>query len=406
MAGRRRRGTPPPYLRHKASGQAYCTIGGKPVYLGPHGTPGSRKRYRRVIAQWEKTQGAEENRKLLSSVTGRGCLVAELADRFTLWARGYYRDEEGNPTSEVVAIEVACRLLVKEFGAEEVDDFRSKEIRELGKIWAKEGLRQRTINAYLSRIRRVFRWGVREGLVDAATLTALEAEPGVVAGRDPGVKAHKEIPPADDATVDLTLPFLSGPIRAMVQVQRLIGMRPGEVCRLKGKEIDRDGVVILGKGRSIKLPDGVWVFQPWKFKTRYRGKFLAYLIGPKAQEALTPYLRDDPEAYVFQPIEARTKKPAQGKLLTWVHEHYRPASYTAAIDSGIKRLNKARAAKSLPAVVAWSPNQLRHSVLTRYDQLAGIEISSIIAGHSTVATTEIYVERDLKRAAEVVKEHG
>jgi hypothetical protein len=42
----------PGYLKHKPSGQAYCVISGKFIYLGKHGSKASRERYEEVIAEY------------------------------------------------------------------------------------------------------------------------------------------------------------------------------------------------------------------------------------------------------------------------------------------------------------------------------------------------------------------
>ena len=42
----------PSYRRHKASGQAIVTLGGKMIYLGRYGSAESRAEYTRVIAEW------------------------------------------------------------------------------------------------------------------------------------------------------------------------------------------------------------------------------------------------------------------------------------------------------------------------------------------------------------------
>jgi len=42
----------PSYRLHKPTSQAVVTLNGKDVYLGNHGTPMSRERYDRLIAQW------------------------------------------------------------------------------------------------------------------------------------------------------------------------------------------------------------------------------------------------------------------------------------------------------------------------------------------------------------------
>jgi integrase len=50
----------------------------------------------------------------------------------------------------------------------------------------------------------------------------------------------------DDATVEATLPHLGPVVRDMVQLQRLTGMRPGEVCGTTWAEIDTAGAKVDG----------------------------------------------------------------------------------------------------------------------------------------------------------------
>ena len=42
----------PGYLMHKSSGQAYCLINGKFIYLGKYGSKASRQQYEEVIAEY------------------------------------------------------------------------------------------------------------------------------------------------------------------------------------------------------------------------------------------------------------------------------------------------------------------------------------------------------------------
>ena len=44
--------TVPKYRKHRASGQALVSIGGRDHYLGPYGTKGSRAEYDRLITEW------------------------------------------------------------------------------------------------------------------------------------------------------------------------------------------------------------------------------------------------------------------------------------------------------------------------------------------------------------------
>lgn len=42
----------PKYCLHKSSGRARVTLNGKDFWLGRYGTPGSREKYDRLIAEW------------------------------------------------------------------------------------------------------------------------------------------------------------------------------------------------------------------------------------------------------------------------------------------------------------------------------------------------------------------
>ncbi len=90
--------------------------------------------------------------------------------------------------------------------------------------------------------------------------------------------------------VDATLPHLSDTSAAMVRLQRLTGMRPDEVCRLRPSEVDRTG--------------DVWRFAPAEHKTAHHGRKRIIFIGPKGQDILRAYLLRDSEAFCFVPAEA------------------------------------------------------------------------------------------------------
>jgi len=54
----------------------------------------------------------------------------------------------------------------------------------------------------------------------------------------------------------------------------------------------------------------------------------------------------------------------------------------------------------------WHPLQLRHTAATDLQARYGVEAARVILGHSKVETTQIYAERDLGRAAEIMREIG
>jgi site-specific recombinase XerD len=54
----------------------------------------------------------------------------------------------------------------------------------------------------------------------------------------------------------------------------------------------------------------------------------------------------------------------------------------------------------------WTPNQLRHVAATLIRKEYGIEVASIILGHSSLNTTEVYAEADLEKAARAMADFG
>jgi site-specific recombinase XerC len=54
----------------------------------------------------------------------------------------------------------------------------------------------------------------------------------------------------------------------------------------------------------------------------------------------------------------------------------------------------------------WSPNRLRHARATEIRAQFGIESASTVLGHANVKTTEIYAEKDLQQAAEIMRRIG
>lgn len=142
------------------------------------------------------------------------------------------------------------------------------------------------MNRRAGRVRRVFKWAVTEELVPPAIYQALCSVEGFRKGRC-DLPEPEPVGPVANADVRATLPHLPPAVRAMVEVQRLTGMRPGEVCRLRPCDIDRAG--------------GVWVFRLSYHKLSHAGKDRAVPIGPRAQAVLAPFAPADASGYYFSP---------------------------------------------------------------------------------------------------------
>lgn len=401
----------PAYTLHKPSGQARVRIKGKDHYLGVFDSPESRDRYDELIAEWFAEQG---------DLTFYSLTIDEVALQYLKHAEVYYR-KNGKPTREVNNIKGALRPLIEKYGAERVREFGPVKLRHIRdslinkpdariKSGDVRTVSRQYINGGLRRIRRMFKWAVGQQLIPLGLYQSLQTVEGLKKGRTMA-RESKGISCVDDAHVDAVLPHVSAQVAAMIELQRLTGMRPGEAVEIRPADI-------------TFRTDGLWSYRPPSHKNEHHDLERLVLIGPKAQKVLHPWLSRDADAHCFsareaveqrrrvmraqrktrvQPSQSNRRKPnpkrAPGDL-------YSENAYAQAIRRGIDKVNKIRREKNLPLVPHWTPNQLRHNRATLVRQRFGIEGAQVVLGHSDPRTTAIYAERDYARAAEIMREIG
>jgi integrase len=175
----------------------------------------------------------------------------------------------------------------------------------------------------------------------------------------------------------------------MVQLQRLAGMRPGEVVIMRPCDIDC-------------TPGKAWIYRPDSHKTEHHGIRRAIFLGPQAQEVLKPFLERAPGAYLFSPREAvegfllrhgRRVRHGKGRR---PGDRYKVTSYDKAVTKACKRAGVPR----------WAPNQLRHTRATELRRDYGLDTARAVLGHASPAVTEVYAELDATKAAEVMGRIG
>lgn len=401
--GRGSRPRVPAYSLHKARGLACCKINGRRIYLGKYGSPESREAYAKIVADVLSGQPVEKPAPAQQAGGEPGppsMSVRALADRYLQHAAAYYR-RDGRPTTELGLVENAARRFVELFGDVAANAVTPLNLTAFQEHLVSVGLARSGVNGSVSRVRRMYRWAGSLGLVPAATTHGLELVPGLKAGRS---DARESIPilPVDDEIVEATLQHLGPVVKAMVQLQRLTGARPGEISGLRPCEVDRSGEV--------------WVYRPASHKTQHHGRERVIFIGPKGQRVLEPFLRRDPETLCFQPRESeairlverheRRSTPlscgnrpgsAMKSAPVWrAGERYSASSYRQAIRRACRQAG----------VEPWNPNQLRHTAATEVRKHFGLEASQVVLGHATARTSEIYAEKNLAAGAAVAKEIG
>jgi integrase len=263
------------------------------------------------------------------------------------------------------------------------------------------GITRPEVNRRVSKIRHVFKWAVAEELVPVTTWQALLALRGLQAGRCE-CPEPEPIGPVPAEQVDAILPHLRGDVRAMVEVQRLTGMRPGEVCRLRMAEVKRDGEV--------------WEYRPARHKTAHKGKDRVVFLGPRAQAVLAPYLVGDDSEYVFSPRKALAelhRERADRRVTKYYAsrqgwqarkdepkrepgERYTSESYARAVARACRKAG----------VPEWAPNRLRHAVGTGVRERYGLEAAQVVLGHTKADVTQVYAERNQELARRVMAEIG
>ena len=256
--------------------------------------------YDRLIAEWL----ANGRRAPASTDTVENSLsISELLLSFWRHAEQHYRREDGSPTTELDDFRLSLRPLRELYGTLPVAEFtplKLKAVRQkmldardyhvrltddpsAGTRWmrssavnvadgkAKIGKKCRpaeflgerpalcrgVINQRISRIVRAFKWGVGEEIIPETVYRALAAVNGLEKGRT-SAREMDAVKPVPEAHVEAVLPFVLPPVAAMIRLQLLTGARPGEVCALRGCDLDVTGPI--------------WLYRPSSHKTKHRGK--------------------------------------------------------------------------------------------------------------------------------------
>lgn len=360
----------PSYRLHRSSGRAVVTIAGRDHYLGPHDSPESRKAYDALVLRW-----IAGGRRPLRDSSGAGPTAAEFADLARSHVRGYYRRNGNLSSAGRFALRTLAtfesmfdQLPIAEFGRVEWRLFRDYYLRTptvRGGPFARG-----TVNAHAECLRRLIRWGCDEGIIPAAVWAEVSVPRRLARGRT----TAPDNPPVRPATADAVAAVLGGvrgTVRAMVEVQYLTGMRPGEVCGMRPAAIDATGQIW-----HYTVPAEV-------NKMAHKGKARVVALGPRAQAILRPFLdrAPSPTAPLF-----RTRRGAE----------FKAGSYYKVIAKACDRLGIERL----------RPNQLRHAAATLIRARFGLESSQAVLGHSAIQTTQRYAEVDMTRADVVAAEMG
>jgi len=440
----------PSYRKRKDRNQALVTLTDavtkrrRDYWLGEYGTPESRERYHRLIAEWEARGRRLPDPAVIDSPgqsADGGPTVKEIVHEYWSWAKGYYHVKHAS------GIRSALRLLREHYGETAAAAFGPRKLRLLRETMIRgdtiRGSRRpwsrKYINAQVQRIRHVFKWAAAQELVPVTVYQSLCTLEPLRRGRT-SARETEPVEPVPEEMLRKVLPHLSRPVRALVELQLLTGARPGELLGLRPCDIDFDA------GPEI------WAYRPAEHKNAFRGKERVIYFGPRAQEILRGFLVGRPtHAYLFSPAEADAERRAELHKLRKTPlscgnrpgtnrkeaptrspgSRYTAASYYRAIQYACEKAFplpehlRARAGETRKAwerrltpaqrkqIREWrrahsfSPYQLRHNAATRLRRQFGLEAAQLALGHASALITDaVYAERDREKVIEIMRRIG
>ncbi len=403
-------------------------------------------RYERLKADYQSRAVSTLTPQPIIAPPTAGISVAELLDAYVRHCR-----RDGFDAKAMHKVETAARMTAERYGLEPATTFRVPQLRDLrermlatdsrrcakpeGKRKSPRRITPRTtepvklareyVNRLVTIVRAAWTWAAGEDMIPAESAMVLRMLKPIRKGKK-GREVDR-ITDVDEEVVAATMPQLSPTHAAMVSCQQVAGMRPGEVCGLRRRDIS------TWSGEMVRLPETsklvsayhdegsgvlIWVAVPESHKTLWRGgKPRIVALGPKAQAILEPFMAGlEPDEYLFSPRKAsaawrrernREEVYGEGRM---PGECYTSESYGQAVGRAVERVNRKRerdieVGPAQPPIPHWRPNQLRHSAGT---EIAGEfdRTHAAAALGNSMGIIDVYIEHDLKKAGKVAARMG
>lgn len=280
--------------------------------------------------------------------------VAQLVKLFSDYAQ---RRHKG--TRNARYLEYATDAMVNLFADVPAAKFGPSSLKAVRSSMITAGLCRNTANKRTKQIVAVFEWAVEEELIEPAVWQALKAVRSIPRGRD-GAIDYEPIGPVDIEQYRHTLKHVTERYRPALEVQRMTGMRSGELLAMRPQDVDMQGTH--------------WYYRLRKHKTDD-------LVG---------------ERIIGIPAAATVVLIANMPR-TWGHRWF-----PWGVDT---HYNAVKRACERAGVRPWHPHQLRHGVATLCEQLfgdTGAEAARLLLGHTDVRTTRRYVLGTMDAVAKIL----
>jgi len=366
------------------------------VYLGAYGTADSKRAYKAALAEWLAN---DRVRAASTPQDAEAMTVSEVIAAYWRHAEAKY-GSRSSARSRLSLIKRACKPLRNLYGSTPAASFGPLKLRAVRQTFIDAGFSRKYVTDLNGVTVRMFKWAASMELIPATVYQALTTVGGLERGEAKKTKPIKHAPLEYVAVVKRAV---SKQIRAMMDLQLLTGMRPGEAVIMRPCAIETGG--------------RLWTYRPERHKTEHHGIERVIVLGPKAQAVIKPFLAGRAtDAYLFSPKEADADRraeltakrttPASCGNIVGVNRKRRPrrrpgqryttATYARAIKRTCESLD----------IPAWTPNQLRHTAATQIRKEFGAEAARIMLGHQHLKVTEIYAERDFEVANRIAAKVG
>lgn len=341
-----RRTTLPQIRRHKSSNRAYVNMGGRQVYLGTWGSPGSIERYQALLGSLARSDAAPPE-SMPALAPGEVLALGELVERWLQYVEGRF----GRKAKGAYQARYAALALCKRHAPIPASTFGPRALQAVRADLVRAGHSRQWILKLLGSVRACFRWAVSEELVPASLLVGLKAVMPLAPGAAPETKPRA---PANSEAVEACVRWLaeqgSHGAALLLRFMRATGCRPSEAARATFADM------LLGGDPPV--------FQPERHKTAHHG---IRRVVPLNQEALAAV------------VEAGQR---WGSRTGMVFPNRNGAAFTPnAIQLAVRRAIRATGA------TPWSPYGLRHLAATEALARTGNEdMAAALLGHARGST--------------------
>jgi integrase len=301
-----------------------------------------------------------------------------LYDHFMLWAPSHYRLPTGAPSREIDNFRHAFIDLLAALADRETASLTKQDLEMVRESMVSRKLCRNVVNQRITKILRVVRWGTEEKrrlVPDQVAAVLLLLRPlQAFRTNAPERSQVVGVPPEH---VEQAAAVANPVIAAMMRLQLLTGMRPGEVRGLRRRMIvQREGQWMAAFGLEHKMA--------------YRKQSRNVPLGPHAMKLLQDWLKKCPtdDSFVFRPTQ---QKGSRGKL-----QQFTRYGYGDSIDWACKKAG----------VPSFAPNQIRHTVGEQVRRSHGLEHVQALLGHKSRASSERYAPVVEEFAVQVARNRG